>query len=74
MIIITYIVSKIKNLIYIKIFSWIMINIIILYGPIENRYPYFLFKIRMCIKQIIEGIFGIICCFIPWYEPKKRNG
>jgi hypothetical protein len=66
-----YIVAKVINLFNEKFLAWIILNIIIFYGPIEKRYPYFLFRSRMFVQQIFEGIIGFVYCFIPSYEPKK---
>jgi hypothetical protein len=71
MIIILYIISKIINIFNEKFLAWIILNILIFYGPIEKKYPYFLFRSRMFIQQIFEGIIGIICCIIPSYDQKK---
>ena len=71
MLIILYIISKIVNLFNEKFLAWIILNLLIFYGPIEKKYPYFLFKSRMFVQQIFEGIIGIICCIIPSYEQKK---
>ena len=68
---ILYIVAKVINLFNEKFLAWITLNIIIFYGPIEKRYPYFLFRSRMFVQQIFEGIIGFVYCFIPSYEPKK---
>ena len=70
---ILYIIAKVINLLNEKFIAWIILNIIIFYGPIEKRYPYFLFRSRMFVQQIFEGIIGLICCFIPAYEPKKSE-
>ena len=71
MLIILYIISKIVNLFNEKFLAWIFLNLLIFYGPIEKKYPYFLFKSRMFVQQIFEGIIGVICCIIPSYEQKK---
>ena len=71
MLIILYIISKIVNLFNEKFLAWIILNLLIFYGPIEKKYPYFLFKSRMFVQQIFEGIIGVICCIIPSYEQKK---
>ena len=71
MLIILYIISKIVNLFNEKFLAWIILNLLIFYGPIEKKYPYFLFKSRMFVQQIFEGIIGIICCIIPSYDQKK---
>ena len=71
MLIILYIISKIVNLFNEKFLAWIILNLLIFYGPIEKKYPYFLFKSRMFVQQIFEGIIGVICCIIPSYGQKK---
>ena len=71
MLIILYIISKIVNLFNEKFLAWIILNLLIFYGPIEKKYPYFLFKSRMFVQQIFEGIIGVICCIIPSYEQQK---
>ena len=48
-------------------------NIFIFYAPIEKKFPHFLFKSRMYIKQTIEGIVGILECLIPRYEDIKQK-
>ncbi len=73
MIIILYIIAKVINLFNEKFIAWIILNILIFYGPIEKKYPYFLFRIRMYIKQMIEGIIGLICCLIPSYKVNKSE-
>jgi hypothetical protein len=40
-------------------------NVIIFYYPIEKKWPKFLFRCRMFIKEIIEGIICIIITLIP---------
>ena len=71
MIIALYVISKIINWFNEKFIAWIVLNILLFYGPIEHRYPFFLFRSRMFIQQIFEGVIGILYCFIPSYEPKK---
>ena len=73
MILILFALTKIINLFNEKFFAWIILNILIFYGPIEKKYPYFLFKSRMFVMQIIEGVFGLINSFIPSYEPKIKS-
>ena len=51
-----------------KFIFLIVINIIMFYGPLEKKYPYFLFRSRMYLQQIFEGIIGLFKCFIPKYE------
>ncbi len=67
------IISKIINLFNEKFIFLIILNIIIFYGPLEKKYPYFLFKSRMYIQQIFQGIVGLIKCFIPKYEQIKKK-
>jgi len=66
-----YILWKISKIINDKIFLLIVGNIIIFYSNIEKRYPKFLFRTRMFIKEIIEGILGIFIAFVPKYEEKQ---
>ena len=47
-------------------------NIFIFYSPIDKKYPKFLFRIRMFIKEIIEGILCVIITLIPKCEKKKE--
>jgi len=67
------ILSKIINLFNEKIIVLIALNIIIFYGPLDKKYPYFLFKSVMYILQIFDGIFGLIKCLIPSYEEEKKE-
>ena len=71
MIIVLYIISKIINLFNEKFLAWIILNVLIFYGPIEKKFPYFLFRCRMFVQQICEGIIGLICCIIPSYDQKQ---
>ena len=66
-IIIFWIIFKRINYI---IFCNIIGNIFIFYAPIETKYPKFLFRIRMFIKEIIEGI---ICVFITLIQISKNK-
>ena len=68
MIVILYVLSKIINLFNEKLLVWIALNVLIFYGPIEKKYPYFLFKSRMFLEQIFQGIFGLINCLVPKFE------
>ena len=63
-----YILMKIASFFNDKFILYLILNIIILYAPFEKRCPHFLFKSRMTLKQIIEGVFGFIECIIPRYE------
>ena len=66
------ILSKLINMFNEKLTAWIILNIIIFYGPLERKYPYFLFKSVMYVLQIFDGIFGLIKCLIPAYEEEKN--
>jgi len=68
-----YLLCNILNLFNDKLILFIIMNIIIFYAPIENKSEHFLFKIKMAIKQIIEGIIGLAIAFIPKYEPPKNK-
>ena len=57
-----YILSKRINWI---IFTMVLGNILIFYAPIYDRCPKFLFRIRMFIKEIIEGVLVVLSCLIP---------
>ena len=46
-------------------------NIIFFYSPLEKKYPKFLFRIRMFIKEIIEGILCLFAILIPMNFKKK---
>jgi len=72
MIVIFYVVSKIINWFNEKFLVWIALNVLIFYGPIEKKYPYFLFKSRMFLEQIFQGVFGLIACLIPKYEEEHQ--
>ena len=73
MILIYYAIAKFINLFNERFIAWIILNIFIFYGPIEKKCPYFLFKSRMFVIQIIEGIFGLLSSFNPYYEPKMKT-
>ena len=60
---------KIINIINDKLLLLIIMNIIIFYSPIEKHLTdHFLFKGRMAFSQIVEGVLGLLECFIPRYE------
>jgi len=56
-----------------RIILFLLLNIYIFYYPLNSRFPHFLFLIRMYIKQIIEGIIGILECLIPRYEEEQSK-
>ena len=68
----TYILKKITSWFSDKFILYIMLNVLLLYAPLEKKCPHFLFKCRMSFKQIIEGIIGLIDCLIPKYEEKTN--
>ena len=39
-------------------------NLILFYAPLDKQYPHFFFKIRMSLRQIIEGIIGLLYCLL----------
>ena len=49
----------------------VLLNLIILYAPLEEKIPHFLFKWRFGLRQLTDGLLGIIDCLIPKYEEKK---
>ena len=53
-------------------------NLILFYAPLDKQYPHFFFKIRMSLRQIIEGIIGLLYCLLSNLikddnEKKKKN-
>lgn len=64
---------KITSIISDKFILLITFNVFIFYAPIEEKFPHFIFNTRMSIKQIVEGIFGVLECLIPRYEESKKN-
>jgi len=43
------------------------------YAPLEDYSDHFLFKAKMAVIQTIEGVIGLISCFIPKYEEPAIN-
>ena len=68
-----YIIMKFASIIGDKFILYIALNVFIFYAPIEQKYPHFIFNTRMSIKQVVEGIFGMLECLIPRYEEPKKN-
>ena len=67
----TYIFSIFSD----KFLLWLILNLFILYAPLNKKYPDFLFNIWMKCKQVVEGVLGIIECLLPAYEePKEEDG
>ena len=59
----TYLCLIISRLLGDKFIIFFILNILIFYAPINNKFPNFIFNTIMFIKQTIESIFGIIECF-----------
>ena len=55
-----------------KFILLLILNILIFYTPINNKFPNFIFNTIMTLKQTIEGILGILESFIPRYIDKKE--
>ena len=69
-----YILMKITSWFNDKFIIYLILNILLLYAPLEKKCPHFIFKARMTFKQVIEGIIGLLFCLIPKYEdPKEKN-
>ena len=66
-----YLLMKITSFISDKFIILFISNICIFYSIIDKKFPYFLFKCRMSVKQIIEGIIILLICIIPRYEEKE---
>ena len=68
-----YILWKISAIFNDKLIVLIAGNIIIFYSFLDEKYPKFLFRCRMFVKEIIEGILGFIMALIPKYEENKKE-
>ena len=68
-----YLFWKISKIINDKIFILIFGNIILFYSMIEKKYPKFLFRSRMFVKEIIEGVLSAIMALFPKYEEQKEK-
>lgn len=68
-----YIIMKVTWILNYKITLLLLSNLILFYGPLEGYCPHFLFKVKMTLIQIVEGIFGIIICLIPKYEEEEKK-
>ena len=68
-----YLLMKITSFLTDKFILFFILNIIIFYAPIEKHCPHFVFKCRMTIKQIIEGIIVLLTCLIPKYEEPIKD-
>ena len=56
-----------------KLILLIIGNIIIFYSFIEDKYPKFLFRCRMFVKEMIEGVLSLIFAIIPKYEEVEKK-
>ena len=66
---------KLASLIGDRFILLVILNVFIFYALIEKHFPHFLFICRISIKQVIEGIIGLLECLIPRYtedKPKKK--
>ena len=68
-----YLFWKVSKVMNDKIIILIIGNVIIFYSMIEKKYPKFLFRCRMFVKEIIEGVLSAIMALFPKYEEKKRK-
>ena len=68
-----YLFWKISKIINDKIFILIFGNIILFYYMIEKKYPKFLFRSRMFVKEIIEGVLSAIMALFPKHEEHKEK-
>ena len=67
-----YIFWSVSKLINDIIILFVIGNIIIFYSLIEIKYPQFLFRIRMSVKEIIEGVITAIMAIIPKYKEETE--
>ena len=68
-----FLLIKILPILGAKFILFIVLNIIVLYAPLDKKCPHFLFQFRMSFRQIIEGILGILLCLIPLNEKKTKK-
>ncbi len=57
-----WIITKRINIIFYVLLAG---NIILFYAPLEKKFPKFLFRVRMFIKEIIEGIICVLITLLP---------
>ena len=67
-----YLLLLLSRLLGDKFILLLILNILIFYTPINNKFPNFIFNTIMTLKQTIEGILGILESFIPRYIDKKE--
>ena len=70
---ILYLVSLLVGLCSDHLVIFVLMNFALLYGLINKYVPNFLFRGFMVVKQVLEGVFGIIECAIPKYEEPKEE-
>jgi hypothetical protein len=68
-----YLFWKVSKVMNDKIIILIIGNVIIFYSMIEKKYPKFLFRCRMFVKEIIEGVLSAIMALFPKYEEQKEK-
>lgn len=68
-----YVIMKITWILNYKVTLLLLTNLIMFYGPLEGYCPHFLFKAKMTVIQVVEGIIGIIICLIPKYEEENEK-
>ena len=68
-----YLISIIVGLFSDHLVVFVIMNFATFYGLINKYFPNFLFRIFMVVKQILEGVFGVIECAIPKYEEPKEE-
>ena len=67
-----YLLWKMSKIVNDKLIILVIGNVLLFYSFLEEKYPRFLFRCRMFIKEIIEGILGIFLALIPKYEDNKN--
>ena len=52
---------------------WVLMNLALLYAPINKFCPNFIFRGFIAVKQILEGVIGVIECLIPKYVEEEQK-
>ena len=52
---------------------WVLLNLTLLYAPINKFCPNFIFRGFIAVKQILEGVFGVVECLIPKYVEEEQK-
>ena len=68
-----FVLMKLFNIINEKFIIWLLMNICVFYAPIEKKCPYFFAKSRIYVRQVLEGIIGVLSCLIPKYEEEEKK-